>query len=112
MSIKLCPGHMAYRMTICCRSVSVPINLSLSCCIAELSLPPGVVVGWVILEAICFAVSTEVDMPSTCSCNTQAVVLMSVSKYKDLQPYPVYFCQVHLHNRVPHAGYASLCMVH
>ena len=32
---------------------------------AELSLPPGVVFDCVDLEAICFAVSTEVDMPST-----------------------------------------------
>lgn len=33
---------------------------------AELSLPPGVVLDCVILEAICFAVSSEVDIPSTC----------------------------------------------
>ena len=42
-------GHLdhatAHRITICCRSVSVPINLSLSCCMAELSLAPGVAFG-------------------------------------------------------------------
>lgn len=40
---------------------------SLSCCIAELSLPPGVVFDWIALEAICLAVSMEVDIPSTCN---------------------------------------------
>ena len=38
---------------------------SLSCCIAELSLPPGVVLDCVTLDAICFAVSNEDDIPST-----------------------------------------------
>ena len=42
------------------------MNRSLSCCIAELSLPPGVVLDCVILDAICFAVSNEDDIPSTC----------------------------------------------
>ena len=51
----------------CCCWVSVPMNLSFSCCIAELSLPPGVVLDCVIFEAICFAVSSEVDIPSTCA---------------------------------------------